>query len=309
MSNLPTSYVCSLDPEQIRNLKFILSDKGWEMGEVPHAYYRAKMNKTTIVAYNSGKLTVQGKGTPDFVTFILEPEILKEVGFGYDNVDLGSGEVIEFQPHAGIDESGKGDFFGPLVVACVYVAEGVDVLLKELGAKDSKVIKSDKKITYIASEIRKLVGGNYSTVAIGPEAYNRTYSQIGNLNKLLAWGHSRALENLLEKAPECNDVLADKFGNESLIKNALLERGKKVKLRQQTKAESDIAVAAASILARDEFIRGMKRMGDQFNYVFPRGASAKVLEIGSKFIEEFGRERLNEVGKMHFKTADKILNP
>lgn len=307
MDDKITSYVCGIDSGDAAKLGDMLNERGWDMTPHPHAFWKAKKEKTTVVAYQSGKLTAQGKGTSDFVTFILEPEILKEASLGYENLDSKTGRPAPFQAHAGIDESGKGDFFGPLVISAVFVDETMNEKLLKLGVKDSKSIKNKLKIRNLAAEIRKTVGNGFATISIGPEAYNRMYSNIKNLNRLLAWGHARALENLLEKAPHCNSALADKFGNESLIKNALMERGKNIELRQQTKAESDIAVAAASILARDVFVRKMEYLGKEFGTALPLGAGNNVFDAAVKIIQDKGAEQLNSIAKMHFKTAARAL--
>ncbi|MFA6716799.1 MAG: ribonuclease HIII [Victivallaceae bacterium] len=299
-----TSYVCNADEKQIGLLKDYLTDHGWEFREMPYAHWKAVKDKTNIVAYLSGKLTVQGQGTEDFVLFVLEPEILKTSGFGYDN----AAPREPFFPHGGVDESGKGDFFGPLVIAGVFVDKESEPLLRELGVKDSKTIKSAVQIKAIAIKIRQAVNGKFTLVSIGPAAYNRLYGGFGNLNKLLAWGHAKVIENLLEKAPECNDVLSDKFAAEHLIKNALQQKGRGIKLRQQTKAESDIAVAAASILARDGFLRAMEKLGAEAGMELPKGASAKVLQVGETLAREQGPEALENFAKLHFKTFQEIKN-
>jgi len=179
--------------------------------------------------------------------------------------------------------------------------------LLKIGVKDSKKIKNDRKIAVIAEQIRKTVAGRFAVVSIGLDSYNRLYEKIGNLNKLLAWGHARAIENLLERVPDCKWALSDKFANESLIRNALMEKGRKIELRQRTKAESDIAVAAASILARDEFVRKIHALGRELGMPLPKGAGANVDEAAKKLVEKFGREKLPSVAKMHFKTALKAL--
>ncbi|OGV34343.1 MAG: ribonuclease HIII [Lentisphaerae bacterium GWF2_45_14] len=303
-----TSYVCALNPEQSESLLEILISRSWTIAEAPHALWKASKDKTSIVSYKSGKLTVQGKETPDFVLYILEPEILKTASFGYDESGRPQKEEMEFVPHAGIDESGKGDFFGPLCIAAVYVEN--DKIRQELlkaGVKDSKQIKNDVKIQKTASAIRAIVKANYSSVMIGPEAYNRLYGGFGNLNKLLAWGHARALENLLEKAAGCKMAISDKFGAEHLIQRALKEKGKKIELIQKTKAESDIAVAAASILARDAFVRGMKKLGENLKMPLPLGAGPRVIESGISILNTHGEEKFREIAKLHFKTMRDVL--
>lgn len=302
-----TSYVCTVDDKQIAQLHDYLDSRGWTFSDMQYAHWKAVKDKTNIVAYNSGKLTVQGKGTEEFVLFVLEPEILKTSGFGYEK-EAQKAETPEepFFPHGGVDESGKGDFFGPLVIAGVYVDDQTESELQKIGVKDSKSIKSDKQIKAVAAKIRKIVGANFTVVAIGPAAYNRMYSSFQNLNKLLAWGHAKVIENLLEKAPQCDDVLSDKFAAEHFIKNALQEKGRKINLRQQTKAESDIAVAAASILARDRFVWAMEKLSEDAGVELPKGANAKVSEIGERIAREQGPDALENFAKLHFKTFEAI---
>lgn len=304
MANIPKNhcYVCTLTKEQIALLKEILCAASCELKAAPYCEFKTEYHEASIAAYSSGKLVVQGKGTGDFVEFLLEPQVLKEDAFA------GMIAETEFFPHAGIDESGKGDFFGPLVIACVFVEDRAAAeKLASLGVRDSKAIKSDAKIAQIAQQILPAVNGQAAVVAIGPEAYNRFYDNIRNLNRLLAWGHARTLENLLEKVPACTSALADKFGDERLIRNALMEQGRKIELRQQTKAESDIAVAAASILARAEFVRRMSLLGKEVGMELPKGAGPQVDKVARSLAEQGGRALLSTVAKMHFSTAAKAL--
>jgi len=302
-----TSYVCKVDEKQIEQLRDYLDERSWEFKEMQYAHWKAVKDKTNIVAYNSGKLTVQGKGTEEFVLFVLEPEILKTSGFGYEE-KIAKIETPEeaFFPHGGVDESGKGDFFGPLVIAGVFVDEETEPILRKLGVKDSKIIKSPKQIKAIAVKIRQAVGNKFSVIAVGPATYNRMYGDFNNLNKLLAWGHAKVIETLLEKAPECKDVLSDKFAAEHLIENALQERGRGIKLRQKTKAESDIAVAAASILARDRFLWAMEKLSEDAGLELPKGAGVKVPQVGERIAREQGKEALENFAKLHFKTYKEI---
>jgi len=200
-----------LKPEMLA-LQEILKERNWTVVDAPYMVFKASSEKISVAAYQSGKLVVQGANAQDFVEFILEPEILKEKAFESVSGQQSESEV-PFYPHAGMDESGKGDFFGPLVISSVFVGdEDTARKLADIGVKDSKMIKNDKMIIRIAAEIRRLVNNKFAVVAIGPEAYNNFYEKIRSLNRLLAWGHARALENLLLKAPECNAALADKFG-------------------------------------------------------------------------------------------------
>jgi ribonuclease HIII len=139
-----------------------------------------------------------------------------------------------------------------------------------------------------------------------PETYNRLYNSIGNLNRLLAWGHARVIENLLELRPECPRMLSDKFGDERLIRNALMERGRQINMEQMVRAESDVAVAAASILARDGFLSGMKKLEEISGRELPKGASALVKSCAAEIFAQQGGEIFRKIAKLHFKTWNEI---
>ncbi len=203
----------------------------------------------------------------------------------------------------GIDESGKGDYFGPLVIAAVFVTPASEQDLALIQVRDSKKI-SDGRILEMAPDIRLVCP--HSVVAIGPQRYNELYAKIKNLNRLLAWGHARALENLLQQV-DCDLAIADQFGDERLILNALQEKGKHIRLVQRTKAESDMAVAAASILARAEFLLRLQRLSQELNTTLPKGASPAVELAGRMVVKKYGRDRLGTVAKLHFKTTQQVL--
>ena len=297
-----TSYVCTVTEEQAEQLRLLLDGRGWKFSEQPYARWKAELEKTNVVAYNSGKLTVQGGGTEDFVTFLLEPEILHTFTFGYEEEP--AEEAVD--PHGGVDESGKGDFFGPLCIAGVYADEVTGPKLRAIGCCDSKLIKSSKKIMELSAGIREIAGNGWTAVVIGPESYNRLYAKFGNLNRLLAWGHARVIENLLEKVPACPRMLSDKFADERLIRRALLTRGREIRLDQRTKAESDVAVAAASILSREQFLRGMAKLEAEFGIELPRGAGPQVMAAGRSLMERFGASVFERCAKTHFKTWNEL---
>jgi ribonuclease HIII len=204
----------------------------------------------------------------------------------------------------GIDESGKGDYFGPLVIAAVFVDETTQNELALMAVRDSKKI-SDGRILELAPDIKTICP--HSVVAIGPQKYNELYAKIKNLNRLLAWGHAKALETLLERVP-CTRAISDQFGDERLILNALQEKGRKIVLEQRTKAESDLAVAAASILARAEFLLRLKRLSEEVGTTLPKGASPAVELAGRMVVKKHGEQRLSTVAKLHFKTTKAVLS-
>ena len=203
--------------------------------------------------------------------------------------------------HIGVDESGKGDFFGPLVVAACFV--GPEHLAELDGVKDSKKL-TDPMSLRLASVIKRVCP--HSVISIGPAKYNELYAKFLNLNKLLAWGHARAIENVLEVRP-CKLVISDQFADPSGLKRQLFEKGKQIELQSMVRAESDIAVAAASILARAEFLRRLKSLGEEFGVELPKGASAQVIDAGRRYVAKHGKDHLVNVAKMHFRTAAAII--
>lgn len=269
----------------------------------PYARICVESEQCNITLFESGKCLVQGKGTEDWIRFTLEPCVLGAAKLGYE--DVLSPEMT--QPHMGIDESGKGDFFGPLVIAAAYVDPGLAESFRTLGVRDSKAITSDRKAREMAREIARLLGRRFAIVKIGPEAYNRLYAKMGSVNRMLAWGHARAIEDLLERVPDCPRALSDQFGPTAQIERALLKKGRSIKLEQRTKAESDPAVAAASILARAEFLRALEDQEKTYGVPAPKGASPQVKEAARTLVRQRGPEVLLAVAKTHFKTADDVL--
>ncbi len=202
----------------------------------------------------------------------------------------------------GTDEAGKGDYFGPLVVAGTYVTDQTAILLRQIGVRDSKTL-SDKRIAEMSREIRQTCP--VDVVAIGPERYNALYAKIRNLNRLLAWAHARVIENLLEKVT-CERAVSDQFGDEQYLLRALMEKGKRIQLVQRHRAEDDVAVAAASIIARGEFVRRLQQLSESVGVELAKGAGPPVLVSGRRYVEKHGRDALGTVAKLHFKTTQQI---
>ncbi len=296
-------YTSLLTQEQATKLRALLKELGFEFSLKEYTLFFARKNSLSVAVYEKGpKVLVQGKGVEEFVQFELEPKILGEAKLGYEEVH--SPEM--FEPHFGVDESGKGDFFGPLVVAGVYVDRGIARKLVDAGVQDSKRIGSDARIRALAETIRKSAAGLIETVLIGPEKYNELYHKFGNLNKLLGWGHARVIENLLAKKSDCPRALSDQFADARVIEQSLLRHGRKIDIEQRTKAESDIAVAAASILAREAFINWLERRGKELGLRLERGVSANVKEAAKKLVEINGPQVLRGLAKVHFRTAHEI---
>lgn len=304
MANPLSSYTCKLTEQQAAVLKTLLQERHYKFREVPYARFAAEKEKTNLVYYESGKLVVQGKGTQEFIEFVLEPEVLKEARLGYEEV-LNPELLL---PRFGVDESGKGDFFGPLCIAGVYVNAEVINAWKGAGIRDSKNISSDKRIKELAELIRKTPGCVTTVVPIGTEAYNRLYFKMRSVNAMLAWGHARVIENLMgqrhQMKPAPVRAISDQFASDkATVAKALMSMGREIELVQKHRAEEDQAVAAASILARNEFITRLGDLEKDYDIVLPRGASAAVDAAAKEFINKHSVENLPKVAKMHFRTA------
>jgi len=304
VANPLSSYTCKLTEQQAAVLRTLLQERHYKFREVPHARFAAEKEKTNLVFYESGKLVVQGKGTQEFIEFVLEPEVLKEARLGYEEV-LNPELLL---PRFGVDESGKGDFFGPLCIAGVYVNAQVIHSWKGAGIRDSKNISSDKRIRELAELIRKTPGCVTTVVPIGNEAYNRLYFKMRSVNAMLAWGHARVIENLMgqrhQMKPAPVRAISDQFASDkATVAKALMSMGREIELVQKHRAEEDQAVAAASILARNEFITRLGNLEKDYDIGLPRGASAAVDAAAKEFISKHSVENLPKVAKMHFRTA------
>lgn len=283
---------------------FILQNFEATVSPKEYAFWHIKNADFSATFYNSSKFVIQGKNIQPLLEklasefFEINPSLQLSPARGEEEAL----QPVIYATYIGTDESGKGDFFGPLVVAGVMIEEKNRQMFIDLGIKDSKTLK-DSGMLKMAQQIQK--HSTHSVVVISNSKYNELYGNFKNLNKLLAWGHARVIENILEKKP-CQYALSDKFADESLIKNALFKNGKTIKLDQRVRAESDIAVAAASVLARAMFVQKMKQMENFYGCNFPKGCNNQVKTAARTFIEKYGRNRLVEVCKAHFKTYNEI---
>lgn len=282
-----------------------------------------------VKQYEKGTLQIQGTAG-ELYKDILEPIILR-YNLHYPNAQipvealLQSGDIVKGTassqplcsgsvqevplPHIGTDESGKGDYFGPMVVAGVFLDAQTKPKLEALGVKDSKLL-SDKQCRELATKIREVCRGKCEEIEIPPERYNELYESFRkegkNLNHLLAWGHARAIETLLERF-SCDYAVADQFGDEHYILSKLMEKGEKLRLIQLPKGEKYIAVAAASILARDKFLARLERLGREYGLQLPKGASDVVVTVAKRIVEKKGSAELRKLVKLHHKTTQKII--
>lgn len=293
----PSSFVTEIDPTLSGKLIADLTAQDFEITKPPYTLFAAKKKGISCTLYTSGKLVVQGKEMSNFIEFYLEPEVLGQFKFTYNTLD------IDTTPRIGIDESGKGDFFGPLCIAGVYAHGDQIVQLKQIGVKDSKLL-GDPAIRKIASKIRACCMTH--VVRINPPKYNELYAKFRNLNTLLAWGHATTIEKLVEES-RCKHVIIDQFADERVVLTALKRKSMILDLHQRTKAEADLVVAAASILARDAFLYGLEKLEQTFKQPLPKGASAQTIAAAKKLVEMHGADTLGQVAKLHFKTTQVVL--
>ncbi|MSU69221.1 MAG: ribonuclease HIII [Opitutaceae bacterium] len=300
-----SSYTVKLDDSQMEKLRAICETRGWTPCEVAYTRFAFKADhaRLNVTAYQSGKVVIAGKGTEEFVLSTIEPEITGAAKLGYD-------EVLHpdwFEPHAGLDESGKGDFFGPVIAATVIADKSAIGAWIAAGVKDSKKIV-DPQIIKLDRLIRGTRGAAVKTCFCGMAKYNQLMSRAGaNLNRLLAWQHAMALEQALHQKWVPWGLL-DQFTKQPLVQRELAK--KKVDnfdLRMRTKAEEDPVVAAASIVARAEFVRQMHALSKKFGAKLQKGAGPLVKAQAAEIIRKFGARALGDFAKLHFRTAYEVV--
>ncbi len=312
--------VRKLTPAAGRGLRERLEAADFQFRDDANAAWSAKGHDVSVTLYRTGKLLVQGKGTDDFACTYLETADEFAARVDGEEADRGpsgakparavgashSGDPRDrvTEPVCGSDETGKGDYFGPLVVAAFVVTPDDAAILRELGARDSKET-GDREAMTIADQIEKAWPGRSEVVSIGPEKYNELHTQFGgNLNRLLAWAHATAIAAVVSRTP-CRRAVVDKFADDSLVRSAVAKKGLEIVLEQRPRAESHPAVAAASILARARFLRDLKRLGETFGTPLHKGAGSPVDAIARQIYRQHGLAGLAKVAKMHFKTTEK----
>jgi len=241
------------------------------------------------------KTVIQGD-----VNTSLYKEIMNIIS-GSEVMDLKIEEFSEPDTYIGSDESGKGDFFGPLVIAAAAVDKKSKQELRKLGIKDSKEC-SDKDITLIAPQLKKILHNKFTVKVVKPADYNSLYEIHKNLNRLLARLHFETISTLLQKV-DCKEIIIDKFGNEKLLIAEFSVLGSDIKLHQFTKAERYMGVAAASILAREAFINWFDEIGEKTGINLPKGASDEVIKALRVMVDKYGDKAKERLVKLHFKNS------
>jgi len=286
--------IIHIEANMVKTIKNFYKKRDFDLSEdIPHAYFRARSDESAVTLYKSGKLLIQGsKGEAEYQRVI---SLLK---------DDDNRKKPDTEPWIGTDESGKGDFFGPLVVAGVVFNSEQAHYFTDQGLADTKKI-SDIRVKDLAEEIKHTC--SYTVFELMPQSYNKKYKKIRNLNTLLAMGHAEVIEKLL-KNNDCKLAVVDQFGKPAFLNNALLRKSKNIKLIQKPHAEENPAVAAAAVIARDRFLSALDELANKIGQKLPRGAGKKVEQTAEKIIIEKGRGTLKKVSKVHFKTYERVIN-
>lgn len=299
---MSSTRVFQLQPNQIKHLENFTTEHNLEVNSGPYIQLQFKLPSVHVTLYTSGKLVVQGKGSQEWIEFTLEPQILK-------NFNSTIPQEFQHEIHMnmlGSDEAGKGDYFGPLCVACVYLTQEASLKLFQEGVKDCKQL-NDKKIRQLAPIIRKTCP--YEEIVLNPLTYNRLYEKIQNLNSLLTWAHKTVIENLLQRlniTPEI--VLVDQFAKTEYWLEQLSHKYPTITFKQKPRAEEYLSVASASILARDSFLTNLEKLGNSINYPLPKGAGPKVDLAAKQLLQSHGSASLKQWVKWHFANTKKVLH-
>lgn len=272
------------------------------------------MFRTPVDLFASGKTLVQGRPSP-------LQTMLKSWRYMPESQSFSSLPLFEEAPtvtppqptlaapaRIGSDESGKGDYFGPLVVAAVFVDGKAEAKLRSLGIRDSKLL-SDNSIITLAQEIRSTCRGKGTVLSYPPPLYNALYKSMPNLNLMLARAHAQVIASV-RKHTDSTLAIVDQFGDASLVPAALASIQCPIEIEQRHRAEEDTAVAAASIIARAEFVRQIGQLSHSIGFDLPKGASnPAIITIGRALVAQHGPAGLEQVAKLHFKTTEAILQP
>jgi ribonuclease HIII len=297
---MATGFTTTLDASKDNLLLQSLHEQAFNITTPPFTKFSAKKPGISCTLYQSGKLVIQGKASSEWIEFFIEPVILERLEYTANPIWFN-----DFQPHLGSDETGKGDLFGPLCVACVMVEEKHLKLLSEWKVQDSKCV-NDKNIRSMALNIWKNLP--CCVKILMPKAYNPLWHKFKNLNRLLAWMHAEAINEMLNRLLPTPPLFAlvDKFCNHSGIASRLVQQSPNFKLIERVRAEDDPAVAAASILARAAFLKAIADLSQEANFAIPKGSGAPAKLALEHLLKRSPNIDLSSFVKTHFKTVQEV---
>lgn len=293
-------------PARAQQLRRALADAGFEERPLAHAFFQARGEGVIASFYRSGKLVVQGKAIDGFAARFLggampEPGKKKTAEAASEPVGLESLAADRI----GSDEAGKGDSFGGITVAAVAVAQDKLAELLETGVTDSKAL-SDERVRVLAPWIRDHF--DFAERVLSPAEYNAAHKEAGsNVNTLLAKLHVEVMAEVRE-ASGFDAAVVDRFSPREPVRTAWADRSASLKVVEIPRAEAVPAVAAASVLARESFLRQMEELRDAWACKLPLGSGAPVPPALRGFLKLHGRASLGEVAKLHFANVQKIAD-
>lgn len=281
-----------LGPAAQARLERELEGGDFERRSVEHARFSVRGQGVIATLYRSGKLVVQGSEIELFRARYLADEAGAAPPAAAGPIEVGTRTLI------GSDEAGKGDYFGPLVVVALRADAQERAELMRSGVADSKTL-SDDTIARLAPALEQRYA--FASEILMPADYNVEHPRFGSLNPLLAELHARCIRKLAQPGAM---VLVDKFADDKLVAGRL--RGVDIELHQRTRAEREPVVAAASVLARNLFVEGLRKLSEEFAVDLHKGAGEPTDRSAREFVRLHGREKLVHVAKLHFKNTQKI---
>ncbi|WP_108623816.1 ribonuclease HIII [Candidatus Similichlamydia epinepheli] len=292
-------HVFQLDNSKWKLLETFLLDNGFVQKKIaPHVVFLLQKSGVSCCLYESGKCTVQGKEGPfqEFIEFVLEPFL--------EDFSYSLGKIEDSSVRIGTDESGKGDLFGPLCVTAVFIDTSTEQKLKKLGVRDSKKL-SDQRAISLAQEIREIC--RYRSLRLVPSTYNRLYDKFGNLNLLLGWAHAKVVADLIKETGTPDKLVVDQFAkDQKLLERAFAKENINVPLEQRFRAESDISVAAASVISRAIFLDWIKDTSEKIGLLLHKGSGEKSQDSLEAFMNREDTSLIFDIAKMHFKQIKEI---
>lgn len=294
---MKTHHVVLVTPETATRIRRRLEEDGFRIGKAPYSDFEAVGNDVRVTFYpKRGKLLIQGAGTEGLLARLADllPAADEE----------GPEEARIAEPTIGSDEAGKGDYFGPLVVAACLVTPDDLKALAEAGIRDSKEMKAEGRLERAAAFLEKRVP--HEVVEWEPERYGRLHERWKNVNRLLGIAHAEAIGRLLERAG-ARRVVVDRFGGERYVLDELGGRARGIEVVQVPRAEANPAVAAASVLARARYLEALGRLSEECGVDLIPGASAEVEERARKVFRVGGMDLLRKVAKVHFRTTERVV--
>ena len=263
--------------------------------------WRYQLGDASVTLWRTGTVRVDGKDR-EALRDVVEQYAVAAPAEGDQRVPPPTGG----QPWIGVDESGKGDYFGPLVSVAAYVDPRGAAILDELGVRDSKKL-TDRRIHALAPQVREVV--REASTIIAPPRYNELYDDFRRtgtkLNGMLAWAHARSVEELLAAALHPGHIVVDRFDAKLPVEARLRKRG--IPVHEVPRAEADVAVAAASVLAREAFLSWLEGSSRRAGVRLPKGAGPAVIEAARGVYARGGEDALRHVAKVHFATTAQVV--